>query len=322
MSDAAHIIWNTNAGSAAQQELLAGRLDNERGVRVFQSHSREEAVELARRAMELGVPRIVAAGGDGTVNAIASEIVRSESQSALGILPLGTGNDLARSLGMPLDPEEALYFVLDGSIERIDVIEARSGVQNRIVFNMSTAGNSGRFADSVSDEIKQQWGALAYLRAAVAALRDLTVHRIVVEADDAPPVTLDALNVFVANGRTSGGGFRVAPAASLNDGYLDYMIALDGTASRLTKVAADYAFDRLLENELIVWGRAKSLRLSSTPVLSFSADGEAIDETIDEFRVRPRALPVVVGPEFAGELRKVDADSESLVLPAAPLGVV
>ena len=323
MHEVARIIWNSNAGSSSVQESVASRLSEMAGVRVIETAGRDEAIRTTRQAIRDSVPRIIAAGGDGTVNAVATAFMQEGAgESAFGVIPLGTGNDLARSLGMPLNPLDSLVQALEGRIHLIDVVAAEQPGHPRWIFNMVTAGNSGRFADRVTSELKEKWGVLAYLRAGVEALQDLTVYDVTLQADGAAPMTVRALNVFIANGRTSGGGLRVAPAACLTDGLLDYIVVLEGTGGALTTLAADYAFDRLLENELILAGRARSLRVTACPALEFSGDGDVIDSAPTSFAVCDGALPAVTGPGAAIDFPKHRQDSGSIIPPVSLTGVI
>lgn len=319
MREVAQIIWNSNAGSSSVQESVASRLAETPGVRIIQTSGRDDAIEMARKAIRNGVPRVIAAGGDGTVSAIATAFMEEGAgDSALGVIPLGTGNDLARSLGMPLSPLDSLVVALEGEVHLVDVVAAERPGHRHWIFNMATAGNTGKFADSVTSEMKDQWGVLAYLRASVDALQDLTVFDLTLELDGKAPRTVRALNVFIANGRTSGGGLRVAPASFLADGLLDYVVVLEGTAGALTTLAADYAFDRLLENDLILSGQVRSLRVTASPPLAFSGDGEVIDGELTTFAVHEGALPAIVGPGAAVDLPELRQDNE-LVIPPIPL---
>ena len=319
MREVARILWNSNAGSSAVQESVAGRLAQTPGVRIIQTQGREDAIASARQAIREGVPRIVAAGGDGTVNAVATAFLEEgPGESAFGVLPLGTGNDLARSLGMSLNPLESLVQVLEGEIQAVDAIAAERQGGRQWIFNMCTAGNTGKFVESVTSELKEQWGVLAYLRAGVNALQDLTVYDVTLGVEGKRPQTVQTLNVFIANGRTSGGGLRVAPLACLTDGLLDYVVVLEGTAAALTGLAADYAFDRLLDNELILSGQARRMRVSSRPALEFSGDGDAIDGEVTTFEVHTGVLPAIVGTDAAVDLPETTQGDE-VVIPPVPL---
>lgn len=297
MSQPIHVFWNGDASRASALQQFRQTLDRQRDVTVHDAGDLGAEVHSVLRSHADSDVRLVAAGGDGTVSAVAAAIVDQQAARAtLAVLPLGTGNDLARSLGMPLDLEEAFEVCRSGDTAAIDAIEATSAEGQRLVFNMATAGNTGRFVDSIDEDFKKQWGVFSYVRAGVMALADLTPYELQVEVDGRPLPRCEAINVFIANGRSSGGGVQVAPQASLSDGLLDYVIVLNGSIGRLTSLAADYVMDRLLENDLIVHGQARSITLKGSPPLQFSTDGESVSTPLSRFSVRPRALWAVVGP--------------------------
>ena len=175
-------------------------------VAIRQPAGRSAAIREAMRAARDGVELVVAAGGDGTVNSVVDALMSSDRRPALGILPLGTGNDLARMLGLPLAPDAALDTLRTADVVAIDAVESTSSTETRWFANMLTGGNTGRYLRRMSDEVKRQWGPFCYLRGVVDVVRDLQVYQIRVTCDHGPPETFEALNVFVANGRNSGGG--------------------------------------------------------------------------------------------------------------------
>lgn len=297
MSRSIHVFWNGDASRASALQQFRQMLEAHQEVEVHEADDIQNAVQSVLRSERSTDIRLIAAGGDGTVSAVATAMIEHKAADAtLAVLPLGTGNDLARSLGMPLDFEEAFEVCRSGHAQPIDVIEASSSDGQRLVFNMATAGNTGRFVESIDEDFKKQWGVFSYVRAGVMALADLTPYELQVEVDGRPLPRCEAINVFIANGRSSGGGVQVAPQASLSDGLLDYVIVLNGSIGRLTSLAADYVMDRLLENDLIVHGQARELALKGNPPLQFSTDGESVSTPLSRFSVRPGALSAVVGP--------------------------
>jgi len=297
-----HVLWNPHAGSAESNAAVRERLLESPAVTLIETSSRDDAMRKARLAAERGASRVVAAGGDGTVNAVVMGLLQAGTDAALAVLPLGTGNDLARSLGMPLDPLEAADACLSGPIHRIDIVQSE-GRREDSTFpllayaNMATGGNTGKYLEVMTDEMKQFWGPMCYLRGVIDIVKELDVYDIEIQADDAPPQKHRALNVFVANGRTSGGGMTVAPQSRLDDGLLDYVVVLDSSPLELASLTADYLFfDRFLENDLIVHGRARRLSIVSEPPLPFTADGDSLPETPVAFEVLPGRLSVVTGP--------------------------
>ncbi len=310
-----HVLWNSHSGSAEANAAVRERLLESPAVTLIETSSRDDAMRQARLAAERGASRVVAAGGDGTANAVVAGILQADAGAALAVLPLGTGNDLARSLGMPLDPLEAADVCLTGAIHRIDVVHAEGRREDNAFpivsyANMATGGNTGKYLEILTDEMKRFWGPMCYLRGVIDVVKELDVYDIELQADDGSPQRHRALNVFIANGRTSGGGMSVAPQSQLDDGVLDYMIVLDSSPLELASLTADYLFfDRFLESDLIVHGRARRLSIVSDPPLPFTADGDSLPETPVEFEVLPGRLPVVTGPgdqlaiEEAGEVK-------------------
>ncbi|HVJ84724.1 MAG TPA: diacylglycerol kinase family protein [Caulifigura sp.] len=294
------VIWNPGAGSAGHAGQLREFLDRSPGVQVVETPSRDDAIREIQRACQDGIDRVIAAGGDGTVNAAVTALARWQKDNGrapeLAVLPLGTGNDLARSLGMPLDPMDAVEVCLRGSARPMDVMELTpEDGQTRVAGNMITAGNTGKYLDVLTDELKQKWGALCYLRGAVDVLEDLEVFRITLEADDQPPVDVEALNLFVANGRTSGGGITVCSDAELDDGRLALLVIREGNGFDLATLTLDYLTSDVRESDLVLHRRCRSVRVSCPAPLPLSADGDALKSSQFTVTVRPGAIQAVRG---------------------------
>lgn len=295
------VLWNPASGSSEKALAAQSLLADHRDYSIVETSSREEAVDLATEAATQGIKIVVAAGGDGTVNAVAQGLLNAASETALGILPTGTGNDLARSLAIPLDPVIAAQTLLAESVptvRRIDAVDLRTPTQQTTYVNMATGGNSGRFTQQLTDDMKQFWGALCYLRGTLNVISDLTVFDLSVCVDNEPMESFSALNVFVANGRTSGGGLQAAPHASLEDGLLEVIIVLDGGPIDLAAMAAKHVVGSYLESELVIQRRGETVSIESEPAMVFSADGDVVTEEPVVFSVRHAALPVVVGPDY------------------------
>lgn len=290
------VIWNPSAGSAAGAAPVRDRIAAHPRLRLLATASREDAERAAREAIADGASRIIAAGGDGTVNAVVSALVGGSAPAAeLAVLPLGTGNDLARSLGMPLAADAALDVCLGGAAAPMDVLLCTSGATRRTVANMATAGNTGRYTRLLTDEQKRAWGPFCYMRGALDVLQDLQVYEMECAFDGGPVERHAALNLFVANGRTSGGGVAVAPEADLSDGLLDVVLVKDGAPLELAALTAGLLLSGFLENDLVVWRRCRALRVVGPRGLPFSGDGDALGEAPAEFQVLPAALRVVRG---------------------------
>jgi diacylglycerol kinase (ATP) len=178
----------------------------------------------------------------------------------------------------------------------MDVIRARFPDVERNIANMVTAGNSGHYAQMLTEEQKRAWGPLCYLRGVLDVLQDLQVYEIECRFDGGPPEHFEVINIFVANGRTSGGGIPVAPEANLSDGLMDVVLIRKGTPLQLASLTADFLFTSFLINELVVWRKCRSVEIASVHPLPFSADGDVLGYAPGKFIVRPGAVRVVRGP--------------------------
>jgi diacylglycerol kinase (ATP) len=293
------VIWNPSAGGAQKHSELRDALEHEPGVTVRATGSRDEAIDAVTDAASHGVSRVIAAGGDGTVNAVVTALYQlpapDRKRIALAVCPLGTGNDLARSLGMPLEPAAALEECLERPEEDLDVIVVDSGKDRRIVANMVTGGNTGKYTSLLSDEMKQRWGPFCYLRGALDVLSELDVYDVQLHCDNDPPVHCSALNLFIANGRTSGGGMVVSPDARLDDGLFDLLVIQDGSAFDLATLTVNYLLTDYRQHDLILYRRCRRLTLQSTPPVPLSTDGDPVDSGSFSISTEARALRAVRG---------------------------
>lgn len=288
-----HVFWNPGAGSAERWANVRDRLAADPNVVLHAPTGRDHALEEIARLLAEPVDRIVAAGGDGTVSTVVEGLMRSEHRPHLGILPVGTGNDLARSLGIPLDPNESLAVLESGSVRAQDVMQIHTNEGTRFVANMVTGGNSGRYLGRMTEEVKRQWGPLCYLRGVLDLAFDLETFHVEIALDDGPSESFEALNVFLANGRTSGGGLAVSPEAELDDGFADLIVIREGTWAGIAELTTQFVVSDYLNHELVEFRRAARITVHSDPPLPLTADGEVIGTTPLELHVARRALEVI-----------------------------
>ena len=297
------IIFNPKAGTAAQMESLREQIDARPHFELFETMDPAQVRRAVIAAVERRASIIVAAGGDGTVSAVVNAMVARRTPATLGIIPLGTGNDLARTLALPLDDAPAALALLDdGERRSVDLIRVRVG--KRVVFgtNCAAGGFTGQMNEAMTDQIKQTWGPLAYLRGAVKVLPDLTRYHTTIRIDGRAPQRIGAMNVIVANGRTAGGGTVVAPHANPEDGLLDVVIVRSGSMLELTGVAARLIAGDYTTSDLVAHERARRVEVWSKPGMWFNVDGELLSKQRTVFSALPRAVRVVVGPEYRAQL--------------------
>ena len=292
------VIINPKAGSAEQVSVLEDALERQDAISCWQTAEAGDARALAIKALEDGFDRIVAAGGDGTISEVVNGMMPGERAATLGIIPLGTGNDLARTLALPNDPRDALALVLADGHRPIDVIKATSGDRTVYGINAAAGGFTGQVNEIMTSEMKATWGPLAYLFGAASALPDLRDYHTRIALDDEPEEAIDAFNVVIANGRSIGGGKRVAPHANPMDGLLDVVIVKQAGALELAGLAAKFAVGDHLKSPHVIYRCVKHIRVTSKPGMWFNVDGELLAKEPLTFTVLPGALNVVVGSEF------------------------
>lgn len=297
MAESWLVIWNPSAGSVDGAAELRAELERRPGVTLRETRSTDDATELAAAGGRYDL--VVAAGGDGTINAVVNGLAGNLTNTRLAVLPLGTGNDFCRTLGLPADPAACVPYLSTERLRPLDLVHVETPSRQSWYINMAAGGNSGQMMEGLSDDIKRRWGPLCYLRGAVDVVTDLVTYRVVLHCDDAPPERFVALNLVLGNGRYSAGGLLVAPKANPEDGLLDLIVILDGSPLDLVGMAAQYLISTYLESDRVLLRRARRVRIESDPVIPFSADGDVLPREPATFTVHPRALPVVVGPEYS-----------------------
>jgi diacylglycerol kinase (ATP) len=287
------VILNPAAGSVKDVGALVERIQHLPDVEVSITANAGAATKSTKRALRKGCKMVVAAGGDGTLNEVINGLREDASAVVVGLIPLGTGNDFARTLGLPTNVDEAIGLLLTGHTRAIDLVRVTSD-QVRYFVNVSAGGFSGLVDEKLTPEMKRTWGPLAYLRSAAAALPELRAYRTTLSLDKTESLTLSLYNVVIANGRYVGGGTQVAPAASIDDGLLDIILIQERPPAELAFLAAQVALGNHLSNNAIVFRRAAKVTVNSRPGMWFNVDGELVGNEPAEFEVLPRALQFVV----------------------------
>ena len=294
------IIVNPTAGRGAAQKIVprVDRLLKEHGVsfdRVFTERP-WHAAELARKAVVSGYKVVVALGGDGTSNEVLNGLMEAretgEGEAALGILCVGTGNDFAYGMGVPLDLEEGCAALARGRTRPIDVGHAKGlryfgngiGIGFDAVVNVQAA------------RYKRLRGFAVYF---VAVMRTLLFYYRApltrIELDDRE-MELPALMVSVMNGRRMGGGFLMTPEAAPDDGLFDLCVGAKMNRLQMLALVPRFIQGTQMGHPRIHMTRARRVRVVvKEGAQVVHADGEtiALDATDLEFEIIPRALRVV-----------------------------
>jgi len=236
---------------------------------------------------------VVLGGGDGTLNAAARGLIAA--QVPLGIIPLGTANDLARTLGIPEDLQQATDIIANGIERRIDLGEI-NGIP---FFNVASIGLSTDLAMQLSSGIKKRFGKLGYVIAAVSAMFRARSFHATIESQ-AGTVDVRTFQIAVGNGLFYGGGMAIEQNAKIDDGTLDlYSLELGG-AWKLALVAPSL---RTGDHQAVPEIRAESgtcFKVRTRRRRPINADGEILAHTPAEFRILPRAIAVMTAVDAPG----------------------
>lgn len=291
------MLINPRAGSADQIATLRAALAGRRKVTIRELGLDDDlgraVAELTRGRCDL----IAVAGGDGTVHAAVNGLAPNFPDKPLAVVPLGTGNDLCRTLAVPLDPVAALDLWTSGRRRAIDVIRVE-GDRTGYAVNAVTGGFSGRVAADVTSEMKVFWGPLAYLRGAAGPIAERESYRVTFRFDGGPPEPMDVYNLVVANGRTAAGGLPVAPLANPEDGLLDVVVIPTGDLLDTSVVAARLMAGDYQADETVLHRRARRVEVECDSPVPVSVDGELTEGRRFAFTVVPKALRVIAGPDY------------------------
>lgn len=247
------------------------------------------AVELARAALAAGEKRIVAVGGDGTVNEVASALCGSGT--IMGILPFGTGNDLSRTLGLPTEPAEALEVLLTGRPRPLD-----AGMANgRFFINAAGYGFDVDVIRRVEKYKKRLNGMLPYLLGIVEALFHLRRLRLTIRRPQGV-VETDAYIIVAGNGRYLGGGMQATPEADPFDGLLDVCLVRSMPSYKFLFAIARFVKGTHLNLPEVDYFKAAEIQVDCPAGGPMEMDGELCEGMPVTFRVRPGAIPMLVRP--------------------------
>lgn len=255
-------------------------------VRSLSGHDADEALEIAQQCVADGVDSLLVVGGDGMVHLAAQALVGSET--SLGIIPSGAGNDVARYLGIPRsDPQAAADVVIGSRTRRIDL--ARTGAQHFV-----TVLAAGFDAAVTERAATMSWprGQMRYNLATFAELRVFEPLPYTLELDGEVR-RLEAMLVAVGNGPSYGGGLRITHGASMDDGWLDVVILKATSRPDLVRTYPKLFTGGHTKHPQYEHHRARSVTVAAPGIVAY-ADGERIGALPLTVDVAPLALKVLV----------------------------
>jgi len=290
------ILVNESAGRAAPAIEAIERGTSGRDRRLVRCDSAETMRAELERAADEKRERIVIAGGDGTVSGAARIMRELKAPGALAVIPAGTGNDLARSLGVPMDLDEALTLALGGDELMIDGMEVE-GAEPSLCVNAITVRRRNPEDDQDENETVKDWlGRASYWLTALSNVATTEPFRLRVKTPSVD-TEISAHGFGLCNGRTAGGGTVLAPEADLDDGRFDLVLFPDQPLSSGLVTAFSVAVG--IEAGELVRSKETEATLEADVDMLASIDGEITTTRRLSVRVRPGAFRFVVGPEAA-----------------------
>jgi len=233
-----------------------------------------------------GVDRVIVGGGDGTLNAVVDALL--DSGLPLGVLPLGTANDLARTLDLPSDLAAAAAVIAAGRTRQIDL----GCVNGKHFFNVASLGLSTQVARELDRETKRRWGVFGYPLALWRATRKRRSFRADIRCDGQRR-RLHSIQIWIGNGRHFGGGMTVAMDASIDDGMLDLVSLAPRGLWRLVLSLPQLLSGHHPDQRLRHW-RGIEIEIRTRRPMPINTDGEVTTQTPAQAHIVPKAISVYV----------------------------
>jgi diacylglycerol kinase (ATP) len=290
------LIINPTSGPAENPQLLTDLADalQTQGIQaeICTTTPDEDGGGLAAAAAKAGTKLVIVAGGDGTIEAVARGLVHT--QTVLGIIPLGTRNNIAASLNIPTDLTQAIQTLVEGGRDRFDMGKANNYYFMEVV-GVGLEASLFPCGDEVKEGIKKNYLiALKSVFSGVKTFLQFRPHRLVLRFDGGRMRRLRTLQVNICNSPRYGIEFALAPEAKMNDGKLD-VIYIDNP-SKLDHLRHFFTAMRgkRRPHERLKTYRASKIEIRSYPPLDVHADGECLGTTPVTVKVIPKALWICV----------------------------
>jgi len=309
------IVWNPSKTTREELEQAldsASLTSSSMHVDWFETSEDDPGRAATRRAVEAGASVILAAGGDGTVRAVAEHLAETGAPAELAIIPLGTGNLLARNLNVPLNDRQAAFQrALTGTGKPLDIgwvqVDLPSGQERYAFAVMAGFGIDAHMISETDDDLKSKAGWLAYVESLGRAISASEVIEVRLAIDDAEAEPARAHTIIIGNCGTLQGGVTLLPDADPADGKLDLLAlhedGVAGWAGTLSTMVWDNGLKRLLSKErgdeaAVSDGTTTHRQISSVSIeldeaRAFEVDGDEVGEvTRLEVHVQPAAIRV------------------------------
>lgn len=316
------LIANPGAGDASQSAARIEQVTNfllEAGLKVdvALAKPKEEATPIAQKAVKDGYDAVIAMGGDGTIGAVILGLANSKVN--LGIIPAGTFNDIATSLGIPLDLKEACDLIASGHMRRLDLGQISTRKHKKFYFfNIAAVGLVATIFPAVK-EIPE--GKLSAIKDAISILMKFdSSPTVYLTLDDESKIKVETMLVTVANTPLAGAKNLIASDASMDDGLLDVAVYPGFSKAGLIAYFAQTSHEGTAPDGTIQRYRARKIKIKSSPRLDVAAEGDIkLGKGTARIKILPGALRVLApipgsGAEKPqGKATKAQKESVALV---------
>jgi diacylglycerol kinase (ATP) len=279
------VILNPTARSEKAKRWRARVESVARGCVICATSRAGEAEALARHAAEEGFEKIVAAGGDGTINEVVNGL--AGSNAALGLLPIGTMNVFATELGLPAHDLQLCWNIIQGENTRLVDLPSANG---KHFVQLAGVGLDAQVVKETSLTLKRSFGPLSYLISA-AQIAARQPPRLFLESENS---SIDEGSfVLVGNGRLYGGPFPFFKQAIIDDGLFDVIVFKQLGYLEIIKYLQDVVFSSEIRVPEIEYFQTRRLRVTSDSEVPVELDGELVGSCPVEFQVREKTLRVL-----------------------------
>ncbi len=317
------LIANPGSGKASDRTALIEKVTGylqDQGVKldVAIAKPKEKAIPIARKAVKAGYKVVIALGGDDTVEAIIRGMTGSKTK--LGIIPAGTANNLAISMGIPADPKEACALIASGKSRKLDMgmIQVKKGKKFPF-FEMASVGILSALYPDAEDIRK---GKLSKIGHAVKTfLTHETKPKVSMQMDGDSNIAVETMLVTISNVPLIGMNFLVAPAARMDDGLMDISVYPDFSKTELTAYFGKVINRGETKDGSIQRYRTSKLKIKSSPKLVVMADGTMLGKGTVRIKVLPGALRVIAPKPGAGVEKPQTEVIKDLPAPVSPVVV-
>lgn len=286
------VLHRKSANEPAVKEAVKSVRARGISLRVRIPWNKKDKARVVKEALEDGAQRIIAGGGDGTINAVANALVgkgKKKPKVSMGVLPLGTANDFARGCDLPVDDlARCLEIACSAPARKIDVGRAGS----RCFINVTSGGFGAEITATTPVDMKKALGGGAYTLMGIVKAFNLEPYkgRLLVPGEE--PMEGAMLFMAVGNNRLAGGGFEVAPKARLDDGLLDLAVLRHHPDLEPMRLLGELETIDNPANKYVYYRQLPEFTIESQSGVHYNLDGEPTHEKSLTFSVLPRHLKV------------------------------